>query len=264
MNQNIWIELEQTIEDQLKLQVDLSLERHHNFMLKHGLSDCQKVMDIGTGNGLFISKVAEEHPQIQFHGIDNKPHMVEKAKSRNLPNCSWSLGDALDQNTRIALSTINGILMRYFVLHMPNTREAFLQICKTVQNGTKLWIFDLDLDHYICKPDQPEFILIRDIVETFCDQHSVEIRVGTKLPPILEEVGFKVTDIEFEPFNNQEIDHQRFAEYVFREASLYNHFLGNDPDSEEMERIENFLFNVMDQNKHFVQYGMVMISAEKV
>jgi hypothetical protein len=50
MNQNIWIELEQTIEDQLKLQVDLSLERHHNF-----------------------------HPQIQFHGIDNKPQGVGDA-----------------------------------------------------------------------------------------------------------------------------------------------------------------------------------------
>ena len=264
MNQNIWIELEKIIENQLKLQVDLSLRRHHNFMLKHGLSDCQKVMDIGTGNGLFLEKVAENHPQIQFHGIDNKPHMIEKAKTRTLLNCVWSLADALDEDIRSTLSTINGILMRYFVLHMPNTREALSQICQTVQSGTKLWIFDLDLDHYICKPEQPEFILVRDIVETFCDQNSVEIRIGTKLPPVLDQVGFKVTEVEFEPFNNQEIDHQCFAEYIFREALLYNYFLGNAPNSEEMKRIEHFLFNVMDKNKHFVQYGMVMISAEKM
>ncbi|MBW2596833.1 MAG: methyltransferase domain-containing protein [Deltaproteobacteria bacterium] len=87
MNQNIWIELEKTIEDQLKLQVDLSLIRHHNFMIEHGLSDRKKVVDIGTGNGLFLEKIAEKHPQILFNGIDNKSHMIKRAETRDLPNC---------------------------------------------------------------------------------------------------------------------------------------------------------------------------------
>ena len=72
-----------------------------------------------------------------------------------------------------------------------------------------------------------------------------------------------MTEVEFEPFNNQEIGHQGFAEYVHREVLLYNYFVGNDTTSENIKKIEHFLFNVMDENKHFVQYGMVMISAEK-
>jgi len=263
MSQNIWVKLDKTIEDQLKLQVDISLNRHHGFMLKHELANCENVVDIGTGDGLFLAKIAEKHPEIKFHGIDNKSHMIEKAESRQLSNCRWTLGDALDDETHNALSKTNGILMRYFVLHMPNTRKAFSQICDTIAKGTKLWIFDLDLDHYICEPEQEGFVLVKNIVEQFCTNNSVEIRIGSKLPPILKDVGFTVNDIDFEPLNNQEIEQKKFAEYVFREAMLYNYFLGNEPNSQEMKKIKHFLFNEMDRDKHYVQYGMVMISAEK-
>jgi len=66
MGQELWIELESATRDQLELQVELSLDRHHQLMLKHGLAKCKYAVDIGTGNGLFLGRVAQRHPTIHF------------------------------------------------------------------------------------------------------------------------------------------------------------------------------------------------------
>ena len=263
MSQNPWIELENIIRTQLELQVELSLSRHHQFMLKHGLDRCQDVVDIGTGNGLFLGKVAQRHPRIKFHGIDDKAHMIEEAKSRTEKNVNWVQADALEERVQTMLGTTDGILMRYFVLHMPKTGSALSRILSRVRPGTCLWIFDLDTDYSACEPEQGAYNSFQDLVRSFCEKNSVEIRTGSMLPPILESAGFSIREVSAEPFNNQEIDSKLFAEYLFREATLYHHFMEGAHRSKRLREIEHFLFDVMNPETHFVQYGMAMISAVK-
>lgn len=263
MGQDIWIDLEDIIANQLKLQVELSLSRHYQFMLKHGLAQCEQVADIGTGNGLFLSKVARRHPKINFHGVDNKAHMIEEAKLGREKNVNWIQADALDDNAQEVLKTIDGVLMRYFILHMPNTGTTLPQILRVVRPGTHLWIFDLDTDYCICEPEQDEYKSFQTLITTFCDKNSVEIKTSSMLPPILESTGFEIVEVSIEPFNNQEIDSKLFAEYILREATLYNYSIEGTLNSKRLDEIEHFLFDVMDRDTHFVQYGMTMISAIK-
>jgi len=255
--------LESVIRAQLELQVELSLDRHQQFMLKYGLAQCQNVVDIGTGNGLFLRKLAQRHPMIKFHGIDDKAHMIEEAKSRSETNVDWTQADALDESVQTMLGTTDGILMRYFVLHMPNTSISLPQILSRVRPGTYVWIFDLDTDYCVCEPEQDAYNSFVDLVRSFCDKNSVQIRTGSMLPPILEATGFEIQEVCAEPFNNQEIDPKLFAEYLFREATLYHHFLEGTHSSEKLREIEHFFFEVMDRDMHFVQYGMAMIGAVK-
>lgn len=263
MAHNVWIEMETVVRDQLVLQVELSLNRHHEFMLSHGLAECQDVTDIGTGNGLFLSRIAAQHPSTWFHGIDNQPQMVEEAKTHLPQNIDWLVADALGHQTKQLLDTTDGIIMRYFLLHLSNTESSLRQILGNVRSGTRLWIIDLDPDFCRCEPLDEAFHAFTELVRTFCKRNAVEIRLGTVSSSILKSCGFHVEDIVVEPFNNREIDLRRFSEFLFREASLYHYSLYGTLGEDELKPLRDFLRGRMTRNSHFVQYGMIMVSAVK-
>jgi hypothetical protein len=133
-----------------------------------------------------------------------------------------------------------------------------------VQPGTRLWVLDLDTDYCVCEPADAAFEKFVDLVQKFCDTNGVEIRTGALLPPILEACGFKVDEVAVEPFNNQEIEPEIFTEYLLREALLYHYNLYGTPGTEELQPLRDFLGQNATSNLHFVQYGMVMVSAVKV
>jgi SAM-dependent methyltransferase len=261
--QDPWVEFGKLIREQLAMQVKLSFGRHHQFMLGHGLKQCDRVTDIGTGDGRFLGRLARLYPEIRFTGVDDEAVMIGKAKRKKIPNVEWTLANATDERVIQLLGTTGGILMRYFVLHLPETKRLLPLILSRTCPGTKLWIFDLDTGYTVCDPPAQPFTLFQELVNTFCSSHATEIRTGTMLPPILETAGFETRNISAEPFNNREIDPRLLAGYLYREAVLYHHFLFGSHDSEDLRKMKDFFFGEMLTGKRFVQYGMAMIVAEK-
>jgi len=255
--------MEQEVQKQLSLQVELSLQRHHDFMVEHGLECCKDVVDIGTGSGEFLASIAREHPTIRFCGLDDKPHMLRAAASFDLPNLRWSHADAFDSHTADLLSTADGVLMRNVILHLPNTASSLQEILRATRPGTRVWIFDVDLDHCRCIPDSAAFRSFLHLVQKFCEESGVEIRTGALLPPILSANGFDVDGMAVEPFNNRDIEGTRFTEYLLREASLYHYVLYGTPGTTELVPFRELLYISARDASHFLQYGMVMVSAEK-
>jgi SAM-dependent methyltransferase len=262
-DQNPWLEFETIINTQLEMQVALSLDRHHQFMFSHGLPGCQCVADLGTGNGSFLAKIARLHPEIRYYGVDNQSNMIDEARSQNVTNVIWTLADAEDEGIVDLLGKVDGILMRYFVLHIPNTHATLERILGKVRKGTCLWVFDIDPDLSACDPQDEAFSAFMDLVRIFCSTHFTEIRTASMLPPILGSIGFDVREVTAEPFNNHALDNGLMAEYLYREALLYHHFLEGTRISATLQKIEHFLFREMHRKTHFVQYGMAMIGAVK-
>jgi SAM-dependent methyltransferase len=263
MTDSVWVDMDDEIQKQLSLQVDLSLQRHHEFMIEHGLELCQDVVDVGTGSGRFLEGIAGQHPVIKFHGVDNKPHMVRAAETIELPNLDWLHADALDSQTANLLCAADGVLMRYFILHLPDTAASVREMLVATKPGTRLWVFDLDIDHCSCVPEASVFNDFVALVRKFCEQSGVKIRTGELLPPILDTCGFEVRKIIVEPFNNREVDNSRFTEYLLREASLYHYLLYGTLGTSELAPLREFLESSTGDASQFVQYGMVMLSAVK-
>jgi ubiquinone/menaquinone biosynthesis C-methylase UbiE len=263
MHQNPWLESERMIDDQLRLQVDISFERHHDFMLKFDLCDCRMVWDLGTGNGLFLSRLAANHPDIRFVGVDDKPHLIERAKSYPLQNIKWTTGNAANPKVLVDLGTADGIIMRYFILHLPNMKSVLSLLSETVQEGTILWIFDLDLASFRCDPPHPTFDRIRNLVEQFCERFSDDTQAASRLPEALEATGFRLTGREVEPFTNHDVDSERFQRFLSQEATLYHAFLGGKPGDENLTEMLRFIREDVPTKQHMVRYGMVMVAAKK-
>ncbi len=263
MNSDPWLYLEEVIDDQLKLQVDISYSRHYSFMVKHGLSVCKNVLDVGTGNGYFLSRVAGQNRDIKFYGIDNKAHMISDAMKSNATNIEWHTGDIHDFGTIPPLSDIDGILMRYFVLHLPDIRELLIKIGEHVRKGTVLWIFDLDLNQFACEPHQKAFELIRNLVQRFCDHYSIDSKAASLLPELLGAAGFDLLEEEVEQFTNRNVEKQLFQKFLSQEVYLYSNFLYERQDTDEMNIIRHFIRDRAISKDYMVRYGMVMIGARK-
>jgi SAM-dependent methyltransferase len=260
---SVWVEMDDEIQRQLALQVELSLDRHEGFLVQHGLAQCDRVVDVGTGSGRFLRGIAVRHQQIHFTGIDNKANMIEIAGAEDAPNVDWLLADALESATVKAVGQADGILMRYFVLHLPETRSSLVRILADARPGTRLWILDLDIDNNMCVPPDGAFSDFVDLVRRFCDLNGVEIRTGALLPDILTACRFDTVDIVAEPFNNREIDPARLSEYLMREASLYHYHLYGSRGERELSPLREFLEKRASDPNSLVQYGMVMIAAVK-
>jgi SAM-dependent methyltransferase len=255
--------MDQEVQQQLALQVTLSFQRHHDFMIEHGLARCRDVVDIGTGSGRFLVGVASRHPTIKFHGVDDQSHMVRAAADFDLPNIDWSHADAFDSEAATLLSAADGVLMRNVILHLPNTASSLQEILQATRPGTRVWIFEVDLDHCSCVPDSAAFRHFLAMVQEFCGRSGVEIRTGALLPDMLAANRYEVAGMAVEPFNNREIPGPRFAEYLLREASLYHYALYGTPGTTELLPLRELLFGKARDGSQFVQYGMVMVAAEK-
>ncbi len=259
-----WVSLEEVINNQLKLQVDISYSRHYGFMLKHGLADCRNVMDIGTGNGYFLSRVAGNHGEIKFYGIDDKPHMIDAAMKLGGGNICWQTGDINDFTTLPHLRDMDGILMRYFILHLPHILERLSRIGESLRRGTVLWIFDLDLNQFVCKPPHKAFHLIRNLVQRFCHHYSMDSDAASQMPAILRDAGFELLERKVEPFTSREMENHLFQKFLSQEVYLYSNFLDEGQDTDEMRSIRDFIRNEVSSEDYMVQYGMVMIAARKI
>jgi 2-polyprenyl-3-methyl-5-hydroxy-6-metoxy-1,4-benzoquinol methylase len=255
--------MDREVEKQLSLQVDLSLQRHRDFMIAHGLECCGNVVDIGTGSGRFLASIASEHPTISFHGLDDKVHMLGAAATFDLPNIDWTLADASDVRAAELLAAADGVLMRNLILHLPDTARSLQAILQAIRPGTRLWIFDVDLDHCSCAPSSGAFQQFLDMVRRFCEETGVAIRTEALLPAILDANRFRVDRIVVEPFNNSHIEPARFAEYLLREASLYHYALYGTPGTRELSGLRELLFSSTGDLPPFVQYGMVMLAAQR-
>lgn len=58
-----------------------------------------RVFDVGCGNGYSTKTYAAEFPSIEFVGIDYSAEMIRLAREDQLPNCSFFIGDVLDNKS---------------------------------------------------------------------------------------------------------------------------------------------------------------------
>lgn len=260
---DIWKEHEQLIDDQLKLQVDISFDHHYGFMLKNGFDHCRSICDIGTGNGFFLQKVAIANPDINFIGIDSRAQMISKAMAFNQRNIEWLQADAIDDIAIKKVSSADGLIMRYFILHYPNSRDLLKKYHAVMKDNSRIWIFDVAASLFKSEPQHPGLNMIRDIFERICKVHSIDSMAADKLPSLLSEIGFGSVTVEIEPFNNRELSIPMLQRFVRQEVLLYCAFLKGDIPRSVMTEIDSFIDNVIPSPDFFFNYGIAMICAQK-
>ncbi len=254
--------IDQFVDDHLDLQVRISYPQHHDFLIRHGLGLCSHVLDVGTGNGTFVSRLAQDHPHIQFVGIDKRKQYIEISKKVTRENLSTEHIDMFSRASTFDFSRFDGVLMRYFLLHVDNARKIFDLFKIKSLRPSKFWIIDLDWSVFTCEPHHDSFIKLTKLVKAFCSKISVHSSAGQNVLPILQELNYQNIYVEHLPFSSQKIALEDFALYLKQEVQCYSMMMGKDVNDPETIEIIRFVDEDFRSGGYHISYGMVLISAE--
>lgn len=256
--------LDQLVEDQLNLQVKISYGDHHAFLLRHGLKDCQRVLDVGTGNGSFVHRLAQDHPDKEFVGIDKRPNCIESCQKFITHNLSFSQVDMFARHQSFDFSQFDGLLMRYFLLHVDHAHKI-LEVLKTkTKRPARFWIIDLDYSQFRCTPESEGFDKLQKLVEDFCAKKSLDTLAGKRILPMLKEMGYANIQTEHIPFSTHNMPLKDLTLYLKQEMLCYSRMSGRALNDPETHTILNFLDQEVSSGRFQIDYGMILLSAELI
>lgn len=255
-------DLDSFVESHLNLQVKISYPDHHDFLLRHGLNSCSKVLDIGTGNATFASRLALDHPDIQFVGIDKRRPCVESGKKVEAHNLAVSLVDMFSREATFDFSQFDGFLMRYFLLHVDHSQKVLELLKAKSKRPSRFWIIDLDWSQFSCEPQNVVFDKLTLLVKEFCFKISIDSLGGQNVVPLLKKLNFQNISVENIPFLSTGIPIEDFALYLKQEVQCYSKMMGRAQHDPETREIIHFIETELPSGGFKISYGMVLISAE--
>jgi SAM-dependent methyltransferase len=254
--------LDSFVESHLNLQVKISYSDHHDFLLRHKLRECSNVLDVGTGNGTFASKLAQDHQDIQFVGIDKRKPCVDSCKKLLSANFDAVHVDMFSRESKFEFEKFDGFLMRYFLLHVDHAQKILELLKNKSRKPGKFWIIDLDSSQFRCEPENKTFDKLAQLVKEFCTKASVDSMGGQNVVPMLKALEYQNIVVENLPFTAEKIALEDLTLYLKQEIQCYSMMMGrvaNDPETQEIIR---FIDSEVRSGKFQVSYGMVLISAE--
>lgn len=254
--------LDSFVESHLDLQVKISYSDHHDFLLRHKLRECSNVLDVGTGNGTFAAKLARDHQDIQFVGIDKRRPCVESCQKLLTANFHAAHVDMFARESKFAFEKFDGFLMRYFLLHVDHAQKILELLKKRSKKPAKFWIIDLDSSQFHCEPENKTFNKLTQLVKDFCAKASVDTMGGQNVVPMLKALDYQNIVVENLPFTAERIDREDFALYLKQEIQCYSMMLGRTANDPETEEIVSLIDSDVRSGKYNISYGMVLISAE--
>jgi SAM-dependent methyltransferase len=147
------------------------------YMSENWIKSAKKILDVGTGNGYFLSMISAYFPEKLYTAIDISKEFIEKAKQdQKSSNITYRVQDYFDVE-----SQFDFIIMRLFWQHLPLERlkEAFLRLGKLTKIGSSVLITDAWDSARHFQPDLPEFRKIisgytRQQIDTGRDRDVIE------------------------------------------------------------------------------------------
>jgi ubiquinone/menaquinone biosynthesis C-methylase UbiE len=263
----VWMkknEFDDFVENHLNLQVRISYPDHHDFLVRHQLNLCSQVLDVGTGNGTFIARLAQDHLDISFVGIDKRQQCIESCGKLVTDNFKAIQVDMFSRDTTFDFSSFDGFLMRYFLLHVDNTQKILELFKAKSKRPSRFWIIDLDWSQFSCSPRNENFDKLTRLVKEFCSKISVESSGGQNVLPLLQKFEFQNIVVEHIPFSSRNIPIQDLALYLKQEVQCYSRMSGRPVNDEETIEIVRFIDEDVRAGRFEISYGMILVSAELV
>ena len=150
-----------------RLQTDFCFPQEISayYLSEFWVDRAQTVLDVGTGNGYFLEKVAGLFPDKEYTAIDISAEFIQIAKTEvAYKNIEFLVNNYLDLEGQFDF-----IIMRLFWQHLKNTEiaEAFTQMERLTKSGGSVLIVDAFDEARMFVPDLPEF---RKVISAYTRQ----------------------------------------------------------------------------------------------
>lgn len=167
-------------------------------LLRAGLAQGMKVVDIGCGIGIITCWMAEHvGPTGAAYGIDISPDQIvlarREAERRKLKNVHFSIARA--EATGLPRESFDLVFCRFLLMHIAHPLDALWEMCHLVRPGGLLVCEEGDFASPFCEPPSPAFDRCFELYRTLGKQREADFRIGLKLYRMFLEIGMPSPEV---------------------------------------------------------------------
>lgn len=175
----------------------LRLDGFTGLIKRHGLRGQDRVLEIGTAQGIRARLIAESFPASQVTAVDRNSELLNAVRSAPLKNLSFEDADVYQLPYPDA--SFDFVYARLVFMHLADPKAALRNIFRVLKPGGRILIEDADRDCMFFEPEPESFRSFWSKVQAGQRRLGGDPNVGRKLAPLLIESGFGNVKIETQP-----------------------------------------------------------------
>jgi 2-polyprenyl-3-methyl-5-hydroxy-6-metoxy-1,4-benzoquinol methylase len=142
-------------DDLLTLQVDLFLQHEADHLATMAAwQNAKRIVDVGCGNGYYLSGLSARHPDKTFVGVDVSAELITYARQRHgASGLRFERRDFL----RNGAPACDAIILRFVLQHLPDLESVLRQAAKALRPDGRVFVIDPDFAESSCSPPLPLF-----------------------------------------------------------------------------------------------------------
>lgn len=147
------------------------------------------LLDCGCGPAPMLTLLHEKYPEKHYTGIDLTPEMIEVAKSKNMSDVKFIVGDC--ENLPFEDASFDAVICSQSFHHYPNVQDFFNSVYRVLRPGGRLILRDMTMKtaavRWFCNNIETPIINLlghgdvriygRDEVKGFCDKAGLRMEL---------------------------------------------------------------------------------------
>lgn len=183
----------------LQQRARLRLDTFVELIGKHGFKNGDRVLEIGTGQGIRSRLIAEAAPNSEVIGLDRSDEMIEQARATAYPkNLTFQLGDVYGLD--FPNEAFDFVYARLVFMHLTDPMRALGELMRVLRPGGRILIEDADRDCMLFEPRPENFSRFWDLVQDGQRRLGGDPNVGRKLASLLTLSGMRNIKPEVQPY----------------------------------------------------------------
>jgi len=146
-------------------------------------------------------------------------------------------------------------------MYLADMPELLLKLFDKLNDGTKLYFFEPDLELMKCEPYDPAFDIYKRGFNGFHDRHTFDRRIGYHLPHMLSEAGFSSIIHKPDPTSTRTVPINMFQRFVMQTLRAFIEYAPGVLNEQDVKNWIDFVSNRLPN--HFVRHGISMVFAKK-
>ena len=182
---------------ELIMKTTWASSKHH--ILKSGLKEGDRVLDIGCGNGIITEELAKiVGEKVEVVGIDFDKNIITIAKNNlqksNL-NIAYKINDPTKENM-FKDNKFDFIHSRYFLTHINNPINMIRKLSELLTNNGILYIEDIDYSGIFSYPTNSSFDKYVEFYTKLSQLSGGNPYIGKELYNLLFKTGYNNINIQ--------------------------------------------------------------------